>query len=319
MAEYPKFKVAAVQAAPVFLNLEASVNRACERIAQAGQNGAKLAVFPEAFLPGYPLWTWFIPTARTKELRVLYSELLSNSVAIPGPETERLCEAAREAGVIVAMGVNERNVEASGTTLYNTVVYIDADGTILGKHRKLMPTACERTVWGMGDGSTLEVYDTAIGKLGGLLCWENYMPLARFTMYAAGVQIYVAPTWDRGEPWLSTMRHNAKEGRMYVIGCCSAMTKDDIPDSFEFKAKYLADMGPWLNPGDSVVVNPDGKVIAGPLHEEAGILYAEIDPEMLLGPCFQFDAAGHYNRPDVFKLTVNREAMTMVREDPTHR
>jgi len=213
------------------------------------------------------------------------------------------------------MGVNERNVEASGTTLYNTIVYIDADGTILGKHRKLMPTACERTVWGMGDGSTLEVYDTAIGKLGGLLCWENYMPLARFTMYAAGVQIYVAPTWDRGEPWLSTMRHNAKEGRMYVVGCCSAMTKDDIPDSYEFKAKYLADMGPWLNPGDSVVVNPDGKIIAGPLHEEAGILYAEIDPDMLLGPRFQLDAAGHYNRPDVFKLTVNREAMAMVRSD----
>ncbi|RMF94278.1 MAG: carbon-nitrogen hydrolase family protein, partial [Nitrospinota bacterium] len=200
------FLIAAVQATPVFLDREATVEKACSLIAEAGAAGARLAVFPECFIPTYPLWIWFIPPYRTHDLRELYTELLDNAVTIPSETTDRLCAAARSAGVHVAIGVNEVNAEASGTTLYNTILFIDDSGNILGKHRKLVPTAGERLVHGQGDGSTLEVYDLPIGRLGGLICWEYYMPLARYAMYAWGAQILAAPTWDRGEPWISTLR-----------------------------------------------------------------------------------------------------------------
>jgi nitrilase len=312
MASSP-FLIAAVQDAPIFLNLQESVKLACARIAEAAEAGAKLVVFPECFLPVYPLWVWHVPAGDTKTLRALYGELLEQSVDVPGVATEQLCTAAREAGVYVAIGINERNVEASGTSLYNSLLYIDTDGKILGCHRKLVPTAGERLVYAQGDGSTLATYDTPLGVLGGLICWENYMPLARYAMYAWGVGIYIAPTWDRGEPWLSTLRHIAKEGRVYVIGCCSAMRHENVPDSLAFKAEYLTGKDGWLNPGDSLVVDPDGKVIAGPLHEQVGILYAEVDPAKLRGPRFQLDVAGHYGRPDVFELTVHREPRPMIR------
>jgi nitrilase len=167
-------------------------------------------------------------------------------------------------------------------------------------------------VWAQGDGSTLEVYDTSLGKLGGLICWENYMPLARYALYAWGVQIYLAPTWDNGEPWLSTLRHIAKEGRVYVVGCSIAMRKEDIPDDFEFKAKYYSDVGEWINKGDSAIVGPDGKFVAGPLNSEEGILYAELDPRQMSGSKWNLDVAGHYARPDVFQLTVNKEDRPMI-------
>jgi nitrilase len=210
------------------------------------------------------------------------------------------------------MGLNERNAQASNASLYNTLLYIGPEGDLLGKHRKLVPTAPERMVWAQGDGSTLEVYDTSLGKLGGLICWENYMPLARYTLYAWGVQIYLAPTWDNGEPWLSTLRHIAKEGRAYVIGCSIAMRKQDIPDRFEFKAKYYSEVGEWINKGDSAVVSPDGKLVAGPLNAEEGILYAELDPRQMRGSKWNLDVAGHYARPDVFRLTVSKEDRPMI-------
>jgi len=306
-------RVAVVQATPVVLDARASVEKACALIAQAGAAGARLAVFPEGFLPGYPLWAWFIPPGETHALRELYAELVENAVAVPGPATERLGEAAREAGVAVAIGINEVNVEASGATLYNSILYIGPDGGVLGCHRKLVPTVGERLVHGPGDGSSLQVFDLPFGRLSGLVCWENYMPLARYALYAQGVQIYAAPTWDRGEPWLSTLRHIAKEGRVYVIGACSAMRKADVPDRLAFKAKYLATAGEWLNPGDSAIVNPDGKLLAGPAREEETILYAEVDPRQMVGPRFQLDVAGHYGRPDVFELRVHRAARPMVR------
>jgi len=311
MSDAP-FLVAAVQAAPVFLDREATVEKACSLIAEAGARGAKLAVFPEGFIPAYPFWIWFIPAGETHALRELYAELLDNAVTIPSAATDRLCAAARDAGVHVAIGVNERNAEASGTTLYNSLLYIGADGRILGKHRKLVPTAGERLVHAQGDGSTLEVYDLDIGRLGGLVCWENYMPLARYALYAWGVQLYAAPTWDRGEPWLSTLRHIAKEGRAYVLGCCSAMRRTDVPDRYAFKAKYLPD-AEWLNPGDSAIVDPDGKFLVEPVREREEILYAEVDPRRLSGPRWQLDVAGHYARPDVFQLTVRREARPVMR------
>jgi nitrilase len=269
-------------------------------------------VFPEAFIPTYPDWVWRIPPSRHRMLADAYAELLEQSVEIPGPVTEDLSRAARQAGVYVAMGLNERNAQASNASLYNTLLYVGPEGELLGKHRKLVPTAPERMVWAQGDGSTLEVYDTPLGRLGGLICWENYMPLARYSLYAWGVQIYLAPTWDNGEPWLSTLRHIAKEGRVYVVGCSIAMRKQDIPDRLEFKAEYYSGVGEWINKGDSAIVGPDGKFLAGPLNAEEGILYAELDPRQMRGSKWNLDVAGHYARPDVFRLTVSREDRPMI-------
>jgi nitrilase len=296
------FLVAAVQISPAFLDRDATVNRACNAIAEARSRGARLVVFPEAFVPGYPLWVWHVASGKTHELRALYAELVDQSVTIPGAAVAQLCDAARSAGVYVAIGVNERNAEASGSSLYNSLLFIGADGQILGVHRKLVPTAGERLVHAQGDGASLTAYDTSLGRLGGLICWENYMPLARQALYDTGVHLYVAPTWDRGEPWLSTLRHIAKEGRVYVIGCCSAMRPDDLPDRFEFKAALSVSPNGWINPGDSVVIDPDGKVIAGPLHEKQELLIAEVDPQTIVGPRWQLDVAGHYSRPDVLAL-----------------
>ena len=307
------FKVAAVQATPVFLDREATIDKACELIATAGREGARLIVFPEAFIPSYPEWVWAIPSGEQGLLNELYAELLTNAVTIPSDATDRLCRAAKLANAYVVMGMSERNVEASGASLYNTMLYIDAQGEILGKHRKLVPTGGERLVWAQGDGSTLQVYDTPLGKLGGLICWENYMPLARYAMYAWGTQIYIAATWDCGQPWLSTIRHIAKEGRVYVIGCCIAMRKDDIPDRYTMKQKYYADMDEWINVGDSAIVSPEGHFIAGPVRKQEEILYAEIDPRMMQGPKWMLDVAGHYARPDVFQLTVHTDARQMIR------
>ncbi len=231
-------RVAAVQAAPVFLDRAATVEKACQLIAEAARAGAQLVVFPEAFIPGYPDWVWAVPAGEESLLNRLYAELLAQSVDIPGPDTERLCQAARLAGVTVVMGLSERNSEASGASLFNSLLYIDAQGQILGKHRKLVPTGGERLVWAQGDGSTLGVYDTPFGKMGGLICWENYMPLARYSLYAWGIQIYAAATWDRGEPWLATLRHIAREGRVLVIGCGMALRISDLPDRLGLKERY---------------------------------------------------------------------------------
>jgi nitrilase len=308
------FRIAAVQAASEFLDLEASLEKASALVAEAASAGATLVVFPEAFLPAYPVWVWFVPPGHTRPLRELYAELHANSVTIPGPVTDRLREVARELGVTIAIGVNERESGANDSTLYNTLVYIGPDASIIGRHRKLVPTAGERLVWGRGDGSDLAVYDRSFGRLGGLICWENYMPLARYALAAWGVQIYVAPTWDSGEPWISTMRHVAKETRSFVVGCCQAFHLDHVPDGLAFKERYLGDLDGWINPGDSLIVDPDGKIVAGPAHAEETILYADVRPEQLVGPRFQLDVAGHYSRPDVFELRVNRSPRPGIRE-----
>ena len=290
----------------MFLDLDATVSKACELIEEAAGEGASLIVFPEAFIPAYPLWAWFIPPAKTHPLRELYHALHSNSVAIPGPEISRLAEAAADHGVTVTMGVNERNAEGSDSTLYNTLVYLGPNGEILGKHRKLIPTTAERLVWGQAPSNDLEVFDLPFGRLTGLLCWENYMPLVRYSLTAGGSQIHVAPTWDRGEPWISSMRHIAKEGRCFVVSACQAFHIDDVPDELAFKSDYLGDVEGWLNPGLSLIVNPDGKIVAGPLEAEEGILYADVEPHELVGPRWQLDVAGHYSRPDLFELRVHR-------------
>jgi len=313
------FRVAAVQASSVYLDRERSIEKACRLIDEAGKSDADLVVFPEAFVPGYPVWVWFVPPGRTAELRAAYSTLHANSISIPDDSTDRLCAAARDAKVAVAIGVNERNSEASGMSVFNTLLYIGSDGRILGKHRKLVPTGGERLVWASGDGSDLEVYSLPFGRVGGLICWEHYMPLARYALGAWGEQVHVAPTWDRGEPWLSTLRHIAKEGRVVVVGCCQAVRKDDIPDSLAFKAKYLGDLDKWINPGGSVIIDPDGKTVAGPAMETETVLYADIRHEQLVGPRWQLDIGGHYARPDVFELVVHKKPKPLIRTEAAVR
>ncbi len=309
------FTIAAVQAAPVFLDREKTIAKACKLIAEAAGRGARLIVFPEAFVPTYPDWVWAVPPSEEGLLHELYAELIANSVDVPSDATAKLCQAARRAKAMVAIGVNERNAEASGTSLYNTLLYIDAEGSIVGKHRKLVPTNAERLVWAAGDGSTLQAFDTPLGKVGGLICWENYMPLARYAMYAWGTQIYLAPTWDRGSTWTATLQHIAKEGRVYVVGCSIVLRKDDIPDRYAWKQRFYAKAGEWINVGDSAIVAPGGEFIAGPVRMKEEILYAEVDLAQVSASRYMFDAAGHYGRPDVFELLVHQEPRPMVRMD----
>jgi nitrilase len=306
------FRAAAAQFAPVFLNRQATLERACDLMSEAARQEIKLLAFPEAFLPGYPDWVWTIPASESL-MYELYARLSQNAIDVPGPETDQLCRAAKQTGVFTVIGVSERNREASGGSLYNTLLYIDEHGNLLGKHRKLVPTGGERLVWAPGDGSTLAVYDTAYGKVGGLICWENYMPLARYTLYAWGVQIYIAATWDHGDVWLASMQHIAKEGGMYVISVCMPLQKSDIPDELAFKQRYPAESGPWINRGNSAIIDTSGKILAGPLCEAEGFVSAEITPARTRSAKFLLDVAGHYARPEIFQLTVDQSAHPMVK------
>lgn len=293
--------VAAVQAAPVFLDREATIDKAVGLIGDSAANGAGLVVFPEAFVPTYPDWVW-----RTKPWADgdLYARLFDQCVTVPGPATERLGEAAAQSGVYVSIGINER--EERGSTLYNTQLYLGPDGAVLGAHRKLMPTGGERLVWGMGDGSTLVVIDTPFGRLGGLTCWENYMPLARAALYSMGIDIYLAPTWDNSDVWVSTLRHIAKEGRVYVVGVNFCLRGSDIPADVPGRDELYGGDDDWLSRGNTAIVSPGGDILAGPLVEQEGILYARLDAHVARTARQQFDPTGHYSRPDVFHLSVDR-------------
>src|SRR5438445_3669971 len=263
--------VAAVQGVPVFLDLDATVERTCELITEAAGLGARLIVFPEAWLPGYPDWVWRLPAW---DDGTWYTRLYEQAVEIPGPATKRLGQAAREANAWLAVGVDEKG---SSGTVYCTLLYIDPSGNVAGKHRKLMPTGGERTVWGQGDGSTLTVVDTDFGRVGGLICWENYMPLARQAMYEQGVDIWVAPTWDSGETWVATIRHIAKEGRVFVVSVNMCMRGTDVPESLPGMKDIYHGADDWLSHGRSMIAGPEGEILAGPLVEEPGILTATID------------------------------------------
>jgi nitrilase len=304
MSSSPKpFLAAAVQAASVFLDRDATLDKSCDLIAQAGLKGAKLIVLPEAMIPGYPAWVWSLPLSRRPEVIALHREMVENAVDVPGPVTEELGRAARAAGAWVAIGVDERDSHLSRTTLYNTLLIFNDRGDLVDARRKLMPTGGERMVWALGEAIVPKVFDTPLGRLGGLLCWENYMPLVRHSLYEQGAQVHVAPTWDSSEQWIASMRHIAREGRMYVIGVCQAVRRDAIPDRFKFKDTIPPERT-WINPGNSLIVDPEGLVVAGPLAEKEDILYAEIDPGRCAGSRWIFDAAGHYNRPDLFTLVV---------------
>jgi len=275
-------------------------------IAEAVSGGASLVIFPETFLPGYPAWIWRLrPGTDGATSSRLHNLLLQNSVRLNSSDLSALTDAAREHAVTVICGVDERDEEFGGGTLYNTVLVIGPQGTILNRHRKLMPTNPERMVWGLGDGSGLKVVDTPVGRVGSLICWENYMPLARYALYAQGIEIYIAPTYDNGDGWIGTLQHIAREGCCWVIGSGCALRASDFADDFPDRSVLYPDPAEWINPGDSVVIAPGGKIVAGPLRREVGILYSEIDIERVGIARRSLDIVGHYARPDIFHLRVD--------------
>lgn len=306
-------KVAVVQAASVLFDKAASVNKACELIAEAGQGGAQLVLLPEAFIPAYPRGFSFGMKvgSRNDQGRALWQRYWDNSIDTDGPEVQQLGETAASAGVFLCIGVIEKDGRSAGETLYCSMLYFSPEGELIGRHRKLKPTGSERLIWGEGDGSTLPVFSTELGKIGGLICWENYMPLARMALYGQGIEIYLAPTADSRENWQSTVRHIACEGRCFVLGCNQFVTRDMYPEHLEALGE-LADQPDIMCRGGSVVVAPSGEILAGPLWDEEGILFAELDLEEVTRAKIDFDVVGHYARPDIFQLKVNVEPQAVV-------
>jgi nitrilase len=306
-------RIAIVQRPPTFLNRAETTSAAVTSVREAAGAGAQLVVFPEAFIPGYPAWIWRLrPGGDITLSERLHSLLLANSVRIAGDDLAPLREAARQNKVTIVCGVDERDTDFSRSTIYNSVVIIGPDGTILNRHRKVMPTNPERMVWGFGDASGLKAIETPCGRVGTLICWENYMPLARCALYAQGVDIYIAPTYDTGERWIATMQHIAREGGCWVLGSGCAFQAHHIPDSVPGKAELYPNADEWVNAGDSVIVSPGGKIVAGPLHNELGILYGDIDLERVGVARRSLDTVGHYSRPDIFRLHVNTESLRPV-------
>lgn len=306
-------KIAVIQHAPRVLDRDATIDQAARLVAEAAAGGAQLVVFPEAFVPGYPAWVWRLrPGGDWGLSEQIHRRLLDNAVDLARDDLARVRASAAEAGVTVVMGINERDGTVGRSTLYNSLVVIGPDGGILNHHRKLMPTNPERMVWGFGDGAGLKAVDTPVGRIGALLCWENFMPLARFALYAQGIDIHIAPTYDSGEAWIGTMRHIAREGGCWVISAGVALCNRDLPADFPERDRLYPPEEDWINPGDSAVIAPGGEIIAGPLHEKQAILYAEIDPARAAAARRTFDVAGHYARPDVFTLQVDRRRQSPV-------
>jgi nitrilase len=309
-------RVAVIQESPVFLDKEETIKKAVNLIKDAASSGAKLVVFPETFIPGYPDWIWRLRPQNDQQLsEEIHAKLLANSVNLSTDDMNPICSSAKKHKLNVVCNINERDSKNSQTTIYNTKLIIGSDGKILNRHRKLMPTNPERMVHGFGDASGLKVVDTDCGKVGGLICWENYMPMARYALYAQGVEIYVAPTWDSGESWISSMRHIAKEGACWVIGSGSAILASDIPDNFPGKDTLYPEPEEWVNVGDSVVVAPGGEIVAGPMTKEQGILYADIDVSQSSAAHRKLDVAGHYSRPDIFQLHIDTAPQSPVKLD----
>jgi nitrilase len=312
----PKVKAAVVQASSRLFDRAACVDKACRLIAEAASQGAKLILFPESFIPAYPRGFTFgtVVGNRSESGRKMWEAYWRNSVEIPSEASDAIGESACRAQAYVTIGVIERDIESSQGTLYDTLLYFGPDGKMLGKHRKLKPTALERVIWGEGDGSTLTVVNTTAGRIGGLICWENYMPLARMALYQKGVEIYLAATADARERWQATLRHIALEGRCFVLGCNQFMTKSMYPPDV-IEAEGLANQPEILSRGGSAVVSPAGEYLAGPLLDKEGILIADLDLAEVVRSKFDFDVVGHYARPDVFHLTVNESPMRSVIQD----
>ncbi len=301
-------KAAVVQAGAVPFDTQACVEKAVRLIREAAGTGAKVILFPEAFIPGYPkgLNYGLVVGARDPVGREEFRIYLDAAIDVPGPETQRLGEVAAAHGSYVVIGVIERELG----TCYCTVLFFGPNGSLLGKHRKLMPTAMERMIWGFGDGSTLTAVDTPYGRIGSVICWENYMPMLRMAMYAKNIAIYCAPTADDRETWISSMRHIALEGRCFVLTACQFLRKKDFPDTVRVSLGDSPES--VLMRGGSAIISPLGAVLAGPYFEGETILTADLDLNDIGRGKFDLDAAGHYSRPDVFKLTVNEAPMRAV-------
>lgn len=297
-------RAAVVQSAPAVFDLEATLERVARLTGEARAQGAALVVFPEAFVSAYPKGLSFgaVVGSRTPEGRADFQRYFESAVEIPSPAARRIGEIAGDHSVHLVLGVIERE----GGTLYCTVLFLAPDGTLLGKHRKLMPTASERLVWGFGDGSTLPVFDTSVGRVGAVICWENYMPLLRTAMYAKGIQIYCAPTADDRDTWLPTMQHIALEGRCFVLSACQFLLRGDCPD--DYAAAQGKDPDTVLMRGGSCIIGPLGQVLAGPVFNQSQILVADLDLGEIARGKYDFDVVGHYARPDVFQLRVNERA-----------
>jgi nitrilase len=302
-------KVACVQVEPVILDREATLDRLEKLSAEAAGNGAELIVFPETFVPVYPSSRWAKAFAgwQNDGAKRVFAQIAQNSIAVGTPSERRIGAAARELGVWLVTGVNEVEPERPGT-IYNSLLYHSPAGELVLHHRKLVPTNHERLVWGQGDGRGLHAVETGFGRVGGLVCWENYMPLARFALYESGVEIYIASTADDSDEWQATLVHIARESRAYVISPCHFQRASSYPDDFPL-ASELEGAG-LLGRGGSAVLAPDGSYLAGPLYDDEGILYAELDPSVLLAERQRFDPVGHYNRPDVLQLTVRGDDAT---------
>jgi nitrilase len=289
--------VACVQAEPVVLDREATIDRVAELAGRAAGDGAELVLFPEAFVPCFPSnrWARGLAAGADPAVRETFARLVRESVEVPGPAADRLAAIAREHGIWLATGVNERD----NGTLYNALLVHARDGSLALHHRKLMPTNHERMVWGLGDGRGMTPVQTPFGRVGGLICWENLMPLARFALYQGGLEIYLAPTADTSEAWQDSMRHIARESRSYVLTSCVLQRASSHPPEVP-----LVEGPDLMDRGGSAILAPDGSYLAGPLWDEEGILHAQLDPDRLAADRQRFDAAGHYHRPDVFQLVV---------------
>jgi nitrilase len=299
-------KIAIIQRPPVLLDRDATLARAVEALDEAAAGGAALAVFPEAFVPGYPTWIWRLrPGADMGLAGEIHARLRANAVDLGRDQLAPVREAAARHAITVVIGFHELDADFSHTTLFNSVAVIAPDGSILNRHRKLMPTNPERMVWGMGDASGLRVVETPIGRLGALICWENYMPLARYALYAQGMEVLVAPTWDCGDAWVASMRHIAREGGCWVVGTATALQGRDIPADFPDRDR-LFEPDEWINDGGAVVAKPSGALVAGPLMQSTDIIYADIDPEAARRARRSLDVCGHYSRPDLFTFAVDR-------------
>jgi len=296
-------KVACVQAEPVVLDREATLDKLAALTDEAAGNGAQLVVFPETFISVYPSSAWAKALAGWVDPRAkaAFVAVAQSAVEIPGPAADRLGEVAREHGVWLVTGVNEIDPARNGT-VYNALLYHAPDGSLALKHRKLVPTNHERLVWGQGDGGGLRAIETPLGRLGGLICWENYMPLARFSLYESGVEIYLGPTADDSDAWQATLVHIARESRAFVVAPSHFQRASSYPE--DFPLRELIEGLDVIGRGGSAILGPDGSYLAGPLYDEEGILYAELDPARLFEERQRFDPAGHYHRPDILRLTV---------------
>ncbi|AOB25698.1 carbon-nitrogen hydrolase family protein [Bordetella bronchiseptica] len=294
-------RIAVIQDGPVPGDAMATAEKMSRLAAGAKAQGARLALFPEAFVGGYPKGADFhiFLGGRTPQGRAQYQRYAETAIAVPGPVTERIGQIAAEQDMFIVVGV----IEHDGGTLYCTILFFSPEGELLGKHRKLMPTALERLLWGFGDGSTFPVYDTPLGRLGAVVCWENYMPLLRMAMYGKQIQIYCAPTADDKPTWVSTMQHVALEGRCFVLSACQHLRGKDFPPEFHNALDVQPDT--VLMRGGSCIVDPMGQLLAGPVYDEDAILVADIDLDAVTRGKMDFDVVGHYARPDIFSLTVD--------------